>query len=149
MAIPYNATHVAGLIVDRCEKNHETLSSAKLQTLLYFVQMQFVMEDNTICFRDAMYAGKNGPYIPEVQDRLNDLPQGILSYADLKARFPYEKRMDPHSMAVLYHSVDPAAALSEEALAKVAFSQRPYRNAMELDTKQIMIRDIRAFYRKP
>lgn len=146
MANPYNATRVARLIIDRCEENERELSGTKLQALLYFTQTQFIMEDQKICFRDPMYAGEYGPYILQVQERLQGLPDGVVSFAELKKQFPDEKRMDPHSMAVMYHAIDPAAALSEESLVKVAMGQKPYRNALEEESRQILIRDIRAFY---
>lgn len=149
MSTPYSANHVAGLIIDRCEINGEYLTAIKLQALLYFVQTQFILRDNTICIKDSIYAGPNGPYIKSVQKRLEKVPEGVIPYEELKKLFPYEKRMDPHSMSIMQSAVDPAASLGEKELLKTAAAQLPYKKALERDSKQIMVRDIRIFFRKP
>lgn len=149
MSVPYDATHVAGLVISRCEANGKPLSSGKLQSLLYFVQMQFIREDNTVCFRDSIFAGKNGPYILKVQERLEDFPDGEIPFEELKQRFPYEKKLDPHSMSVLHRAIDPASSMPEKVLVETAYSQRPYKVALETEAKKILTQEIRAYFKKP
>lgn len=148
MSMPYSAEHVAGLVIARCKTNGKNLSRRKLQAVMYFVQTQFVMEDSEVCFKNPIYVDAEGPYIQEIRDRLADYPKGLIPHEILTERFPFEKKLDPHSMSVLNRVVDAADSLSENELIKVAANQLPYRKALLTDSKKILISDIKKFFRK-
>lgn len=150
MSTPYTAEHVTGLVIERCETNGIPLNCKKLQAIMYFVQTQFIMEDDVPCFKDSIYVDKaGGLYINEIQNRLQDYPTGKIPFDVLKKRFPVSKRLDPHSMAVMNRAVDAAASLPEKELIKIASNQLPYRRAFVSESKKISIGDIRKFFEKP
>lgn len=148
MSVPYTAEHVAGLVIARCETNGEDLSRRKLQAVMYFVQTQFVMEDSEVCFKNPIYVDEKGPYIREIETRLADYPEGLVPYEILTERFPFDKKLDPHSMAVINRAVDAAASLPENELIRVAANQLPYRKALLTDSKKILVSDIKKFFGK-
>ena len=131
MSSTHDATKVAGLIVLRCEENGDKLTARKLQDILYFVQKQFIMEDNVPCFKDRIWVGEDGIYVQAVENALKFQPGGDLSYEILKELFPIKKKMDPHSMAVMRRAVDPSARMTEAMLLSLMKIQMPFQNGMK------------------
>lgn len=65
----YSAIDVAKYIIKKCNNLGRTISNLKLQKILYFVQAEFLVSQNTPCFREHIEAWDFGPVIPDVYHR--------------------------------------------------------------------------------
>ena len=63
----YSALDVARYVVNYANENEMIVSNLKLQKILYFIQMQFLINDpERPCFDDDIEAWAFGPVVPEV-----------------------------------------------------------------------------------
>ena len=62
----YSAKEVARYIIDYSCDQGRTVSNLRLQKLLYFVQVEFLVNRGKACFKDEIHAWHYGPVVPEV-----------------------------------------------------------------------------------
>lgn len=63
----YNALDIASyLVVSADEIDYNSISTIKIQSLLYFCQVYFLMKKGQPCFRDDIIATENGPMVKHV-----------------------------------------------------------------------------------
>ena len=62
----YKAIDIARYIVNYANDNNMIISNLKLQKILYFVQLEFLLNKNTPCFEDNIEAWDFGPVVPSV-----------------------------------------------------------------------------------
>lgn len=62
----YSALEVAKYVIDRCNELNRSISNLKLQKILYFIQIEFLVTLNTVCFKEAIEAWDFGPVVPVV-----------------------------------------------------------------------------------
>lgn len=55
-------------IINYYNKKHKDITQTKLQKLLYFVQVKFIIELNEICFEDELLAYPYGAVVDRVMD---------------------------------------------------------------------------------
>lgn len=142
----YPVRLVAGLIVSRCRRRKYPLTLTKLQAMLLFVQMQFIKETGKVCFNEIIYAGKDGPMISAINDRVAKKSSGPVTQEVLEKLFPTIHRMERGEMEILSRTVDSAGLLSEQTLIEMILKQQPFKNGLASESKRILPDEINAFF---
>lgn len=61
----YDVLSVCKFIISNEDENGRSVSNLRLQKLLYFIQGQFLIERNELCFHNEIEAWKYGPVVPD------------------------------------------------------------------------------------
>lgn len=63
----YDSLDIASYVIEYCDNHDYIISNLKLQKLLYFIQVAFLLNKNGVpCFKDKIEAWGFGPVIPRV-----------------------------------------------------------------------------------
>lgn len=65
----YNILDISVYIINYCNKSHYYISNLKLQQILYFTQIAFLVTYNKECFQEEIEAWDFGPVIPTIYER--------------------------------------------------------------------------------
>lgn len=95
----YNASDVAKYVLKKCTDDGSPISNLQLQKILFFLQRDFLMQEDRQLFRDDIEAWQFGPVVPNVYydycsygansiTKPNDSYKGLLSNADKKIADP-------------------------------------------------------------
>lgn len=78
----YDALIIARYVINYSNKKHFGISNLKLQELLYFIQVFFLMKYNHKCFKKEILAWDSSPIIPEVYSIYKNFANCNISYID-------------------------------------------------------------------
>ena len=92
----YKAIDVARYIVNYANDNGMIISNLKLQKILYFVQLEFLLNKKTRCFEDDIEAWDFGPVVPSVYHEFkkygaSSIPKVSVVYDTSKGWFKLEQ----------------------------------------------------------
>ena len=62
----YSAETIAEYVIHYCDKKGKIMTNLKLQKILYFIQVNFLVTIDNPCFKEDIFAWGFGPVIPEV-----------------------------------------------------------------------------------
>ena len=62
----YSAETIAEYVIYYCDKKGKIMTNLKLQKILYFIQVNFLVTIDNPCFKEDIFAWGFGPVIPEV-----------------------------------------------------------------------------------
>lgn len=65
----YNILDISVYIINYCNKSYYYISNLKLQQILYFTQIAFLVTYNKECFQEEIEAWDFGPVIPTIYER--------------------------------------------------------------------------------
>ena len=65
----YNVLDISVYIINYCNKSYYYISNIKLQQILYFTQVAFLVIYNKECFQEEIEAWDFGPVIPTIYER--------------------------------------------------------------------------------
>ena len=83
----YRAIDIARYVVTYCTKIGKPISNLQLQKILYFVQLNFIVNYGEVAFEDDMEAWQHGPVIPEVyQEFMYDGNKILRNYPNVENR---------------------------------------------------------------
>ncbi len=69
---PYNIYNIVLYIIDRCIKANSPVSNLQIQKILYYVQANFLVNNETPCFKEDILNWRYGPVIEEVYSELRE-----------------------------------------------------------------------------
>lgn len=113
---------VADYIVKYCNEHNISITHSKLQSLLYFVQAEFLMSFNEPCFTNSMVALPYGPAVSDVLEHYEQYGiQELKSYNYGKSDLNHIKNINTVLKAI--------AKSSDAELTDVTQNQSPWRDA--------------------
>lgn len=62
----YSATKLARYVISECTINNTPINNIQLQKILYFIQINFIINYSKIAFKDDIEAWEYGPVVPSV-----------------------------------------------------------------------------------
>ena len=83
----HSASLIAKYIIERCDHYNQTISNLKLQKILYFVQAEFLVEENRRCFFEEIEAWDYGPVVPNVYRKYKMYGAANIPYVGGKTEF--------------------------------------------------------------
>lgn len=138
----YDVHLIARYVIHRCSQNRRPISNLKLQKILYFIQAEFLVAMNKLCFEDDIEAWSSGPVVPAVYFEYRiyggtNLPdQGDDGFETIA-----EKDKN-HLNAV----ISGATKYSASQLAEITHNQRPWKDAYKRKSEIIEKAEIREYF---
>jgi len=115
----YKAMDIALFILEYCRKKGYKVGSTRLQKILYFAQIAYLVVEKTPLFKEKITAWKEGPTIPDVYYKVEDPAT--------------ETKPSEHIFRVdktfLMDLVDKCLSISEDVLNRIILKQRPWIEA--------------------
>ncbi len=135
-----SALDVSRYIINKCNSNNYYISNLRLQKILYFIQMEFIIEKNKKCFDDEIQAWDYGPVVPNVYHVFKrfgasnippiryyyDRSQGLLNMKKIEFK---EDVICPEDRKIIDKVIVECSAYSTSKLVDITHSQPPWRNA--------------------
>lgn len=137
----YSALEVARHIINYVNSNDQLLSNLKLQKLLYFVQAEFLISQERICFTDDIEAWDFGPVVSSVFREFKifgsfHIPPVKHYYVEDESQpfnfrrvVFYDIEITDEDKAVINEVVDYFADYSSATLTDLTLKQFPWKNA--------------------
>lgn len=157
--IVYEVMDVARFVINYGNERDMFISNLKLQKILYFVQLQFLLNDrNRPCFKEDMEAWAFGPVVPEIFREFRgymslgippvktywDLSRGLW-YAEKKE---YVTKISPKDQKTIIDVVEQCHQYSVTALGKIICNQSPWMQAKRKSNKVISMDSMIEFVNK-
>ena len=122
----YNVLTVARYIINRCNENNKTINNLKLQKILYFVQVEFLVEKGEACFSEKIQAWNFGPVVPEVYQQYEVYgAANILS----RKRVVDETIISRNDKKIIDGMIDECIKYSTSELVSITHRQKPWKQA--------------------
>ena len=157
--IMYSALDVARYVVNYANKNDMIVSNLKLQKILYFIQMQFLINNpNRPCFDDDIEAWAFGPVVPKVYREFKRY--GSLSIPPIEYYYDtsngiwnlekkrYHTTLQPEDRAVVDEVINMCDEYSASDLVSITHKQTPWINARNKRNQTITVDSILNFIDK-
>lgn len=123
----YDALDVAKYIINYEKSQNRYVSNLRLQKLLYFIQAQFLVTNNSACFSDTMEAWDFGPVIPAVYHEYKIFgSSSILRFATSNTIY-----IDEKDCFLIGRILDKCSFYTTTELVSIIYNQTPWKEAYE------------------
>lgn len=140
----YRALTVAEHVIERCNKNGQSISNLKLQKILYFIQAEFLVRTEKVCFSEKIEAWDFGPVVPVVYHRYK--VYGSANIPCFRARS--DRKILKRDMDIMDDIIDASAQYSASKLVEITHSQIPWNSAYNSCNKIITPESIRDYFKE-
>lgn len=137
--MPYNVLDVSQYVIKYSNEQDYGISNLKLQKILYFIQVYFLLEKDEPCFDDKIEAWDIGPVIPDVYDKYKQYANGGIPTEDYfiidknnvwdSKRAKYQDIITDADKQLINKVVDKFADRSVLGLTVLTQKQSPWINA--------------------
>ena len=121
----YEALLIARYIIEHEFEHSRSVSNLRLQKLLYFVQLYFLMCRYTPCFSGRMEAWDFGPVVPEVYHKYKRFGSMIIQEIDQFA----QNEINENDSKLIDEMLDACACKTTRELVEITHQQSPWKNA--------------------
>lgn len=136
----YRALEVARYIINYANDNKMIISNLKLQKILYFIQLEFLIKNaKRQCFSDEIEAWDFGPVVPAVYHEFKKygalgIPKITYIYDDSNGLFnikkvPYESNIIEKDREIINDVVNECSKYSASQLVEITHNHSPWINA--------------------
>ena len=132
----YSALEIARYIINYANNHNMIISNLKLQKILYFVQLEFLLNKKT-CFKDNIEAWDFGPVIPAVYHEFKQygafaIPKISYVYDDSDGLFnlrkiPYKPQIKECDKKIIEDVVNECNQYSAGQLVEITHNQSPWK----------------------
>ena len=132
----YSALDVARYIINYANDHNMIISNLKLQKILYFVQLEFLLNGKT-CFNDNIEAWDFGPVIPDVYHEFKQygafaIPKISYVYDDSDGLFnlkkiSYKPQIEECDKKIIEDVVNECNQYSAGQLVEITHNQSPWK----------------------
>ena len=140
----YDALDVAKYIIRSEADSGRSVNNLRLQKLLYFVQVSFLIRRDEPCFDNRIEAWEWGPVVPEVYYKFSHWCGGAI-LSSFITDGAYISERDAHTISEM---LDACSRLSTSELVNRSKSHDPWRKAYNSASKAITPWSIKSFYEK-
>ncbi len=121
----YSAVNVAKYIIQRCNQLGKSISNLKLQKMLYFIQAEFLVSQNTPCFGERIEAWDFGPVVPDIYHRYKVYGSASIPSVVDDDYCPFNER----DKALADDIIEACAKYSASTLVEITHRQSPWISA--------------------
>lgn len=118
----YEASKIAQYVVMRCNQDRISISNLKLQKILYFIQAQFLIAKNEVCFLDKIEAWDFGPVVPNVYHRYK-----VFGSANIPSNGDRVPCFNGDDKELIDSVIDLCAKYTASQLVAITHNQKPWR----------------------
>lgn len=123
MITTYSADLVTHYILDYYQNVLKTgVNNLALQKLLYFIQLEFIINHKKICFNDEIEAWGFGPVIPNVYHKYDKYGSNII----LRSECEYVGNIADEDKNIIYAVIDQYKIFSNAELMSMSMETEPY-----------------------
>ncbi len=135
----YDVFLIACYIIAYCNGNGYFVSNLKLQKLLYFVQMKFLIEKEALCFSEDIIAVDFGVMVPLVYQKYFSYGSSMIPYSMVFNRKIYPIREEDKD--IIDDVIMDVGKYSSTLLLKRILSQDAWKNAYYSSDSKVISRD--------
>lgn len=141
----YNLNTVTNFIINYSNYHKLDISNLKLQKILYFVQSQFIVNTQQVCFAEPIYASSFGPIVKPVYNYFKHY--GI---SDINILMPGKPKQTiaKQDQDLIINVLRQSAKYTDTDLLHIIYQQTPFKIAQNNTTKIIDINDLYQFFAK-
>ena len=121
----YQAKNIAKYIINREQDEARCINAIRLQKLLYFVQVKFIVETNESCFYDNIEAWSCGAVVTSVYNQY-----AAFAGFDITERQDVNVTIDEKTSERIDDILDFCARYPTYQLSEIIKNQTPYQKAM-------------------
>lgn len=141
----YDALDIAAYVVKRCYKTNTIVSNLKLQKMLYFLQAEFLVSKNEMCFRQEIVAWTFGPVVPDVYRKYKIYGGAAIPYLENNRII----NLSEDDKTIIDRIVEICSKYSASDLMEITHKQKPWIDAYSQgDGTEISLRSIKMFFEK-
>lgn len=141
----YKALQIAQYIINHEFENSRPVSNLRLQKLLYYVQLYFLMCTGQPCFSDRVEAWDFGPVVPNVYHQYKRFGSMIIQEVNDQA----ENGLDTDDRQLIDQMLDKCSYKTTRELVEISHQQSPWRKAYNNPlSNEITMNSIREFISK-
>ena len=144
----YKAIDVARYVINYANDNNMVVSNLKLQKILYFIQLQFLLDTKHRCFSDEIEAWDLGPVVPDVYHEFKKfgafgIPRVQYVYDFSKGWFnieqrPYESSINENDRKIIEDVLRECNNYSPGQLVEITHNQTPWKRAFACGKNSII-----------
>lgn len=137
----YSAMDIARYVVNYANEQEMIVSNLKLQKILYFIQMEFLIERKAICFKDDIEAWDFGPVVPAVYREFKkygalNIPKIIHYYDDSDGvwnvkKIEYKPQICEQDRRIIDSVINECSNYSASQLVEITHQQTPWIKAYQ------------------
>ena len=140
----YQAKNIARYIIKHEQDEARRINAIRLQKLLYFVQVKFIIETNEPCFYDNIEAWSCGAVVTSVYNQY-----AAFASFDITVRQNQNITIDEKTSARIDDILDFCAQYPTYQLTEIIKSQIPYKRAMNnYFSNVITVNSIKQYYKQ-
>ena len=140
----YKALDVARYVIEYCKDRGYIVSNLKLQKILYFIQAEFLVNKNDVCFDDRIEAWDFGPVVPRVYQEYK-----CFGSNNIITRRREEIDIEANDRNMINGIVDVCAGYSATELVDITHRQTPWIAAYDkFQNNEISNESIKNFFRE-
>lgn len=121
----YDALLIARYVIMRCNNLNVTISNLKLQKILYFIQAEFLVVKQDVCFPNKIEAWEFGPVVPDVYHKYKIFGSASIHYVGSNSF----AGISSDDRALIDGIIDECAGYSASTLVEITHNQTPWKDA--------------------
>lgn len=144
----YKALDVARYVINYANEKGMVISNLKLQKILYFIQLQFLLDKKEICFSDEIQAWDFGPVVPDVYHEFKKygsfgIPkvEYVYDFSDgwfnIK-KIPYKSLIKDDDKTIIDDVVNACNNYSPGQLVEITHNQMPWKRAISCGNNSVI-----------
>lgn len=139
--LPYDAMDVARFVIERCSLLNRPISNLKLQKILYFLQVAFIINLQTPLFFNEIQAWDYGPVVPDVYQKYKVFGRTNIPVTEA-GNYPF----DVEERRLLEKFIDEISSHSTSELVDISHHQAPWIDAYRNSDETITPKSIKTFF---
>lgn len=139
----YNLNTITNFIIKCSNIRKFDINNLKLQKILYFVQSQFLVNYQQVCFTKPIYALSFGPVVKSIYNYFK-----FYGTTDINTLIPNttKQTITKRDQELIINILRQCAQYNDTELLHLIYQQTPYKIAQNNTTKVIDINDLYKFF---
>lgn len=132
----YDSDLIARYVIAYCNGNGYFISNLKLQKLLYFIQIKFLIEKQELCFSDDIIAVDFGVMVPKIFEKYKDYGSSLIPYSLIFDRNIYPiKEIDKE---IIDRVISDVGNYSSTVLFKRIMDHKAWKEAYQSESSKVI-----------
>ena len=135
----YDINLITRYIIAYCNGNGYFISNLKLQKLLYFIQIKFLIEKQELCFPDDIIAVEWGVMIPKVFQKYQSYDSSLIPYSLIFKRNIYPIKEEDKE--IIDQVISDIGAYSSTILLKRIIEHKAWKEAYNQESSKVITKE--------
>lgn len=144
--IVYNAVDIAKYVVDYSYDNHRLINLLRLHKIMYFIQCEYLANQDRPCFKEDFYAWPSGAILHELRYEYRQFGGLMTIFSTGTSNKKYNIRLA--DMKIIQEVIEQCELYSTSQLMDICRNQDPWINARQKSDNKITKESIIDFFNK-